>query len=50
MKSPIEVVKDLYPKLPAIKEHAESVGTKRNREALNSELASIKREFRQVFR
>ena len=29
MKSPIEVAKDLYPKLPAIKEHAESVGTER---------------------
>ena len=29
MKSPVEVAKDLYPKLPAIKEHAESVGTKR---------------------
>lgn len=28
-KDPIEVAKDLYPKLPAIKEHAESVGTKR---------------------
>ena len=28
-KDPIEVAKDLYPKLPAIREHAESVGTKR---------------------
>ena len=28
-KDPIEVAKDLYPKLPAIREHAESVGTTR---------------------
>ena len=28
-KDPIEVAKDLYPKLPAIKEHAEFVGTER---------------------